>query len=169
MVSIQIQQSVPYGRPGLFLALANSISHAPQKITEPPRPPPYASPPPYAPLPPNASPPYVNKQEKNIHWCGCYRTTSTDARCCGLCYYCCPTPNVNNQCNFCPNNINSYCNSGYIITQTTGQPERWDDCDCCCTLVCLPLKFSCFFPCFFGSICNNCINYMRDTDFNYLC
>ena len=149
---MQNQQPVPYGRPALFLALANSIG---QKNTSPPPP---REPPP---------PPYT-KTETSMNCCPCYQANSSDARCCGLCYYCAPTPIVKNQCNFCPNNINSYCNSGYIITQATGQPEKWDDCDCCCTLICLPVKFSCFFPCFFGSMCNNCINYIRDTDLNYL-
>jgi hypothetical protein len=37
-----------------------------------------------------------------------------------------------------------------------------------CCWFCFPVKFSLFFPCCIGSICNGCLNYVRDTNVNYL-
>lgn len=101
-------------------------------------------------------------------FCKCYKPNSIDARCCGLCYACCPRKTVEEQCNFCPNNFTTYWDSGYVQT-TSGygkQADRDEKNGVCCWF-CFPLKFGMFFPCCFGSIGNSCINYMRDTNVNY--
>jgi hypothetical protein len=98
--------------------------------------------------------------------CACYNSDSFDARCCGACYYYCPPKNKENRCEFCPINFSEYWNSGYVQTQAGyGREEK----NGCCCFVCFPLKFPMFFTCFLGSLCNNCINWYRDTQLNYLC
>lgn len=104
--------------------------------------------------------------------CGCYKKTSDDARCCGACACWCPSESRSEQCSICPNDIKEYCNSGYVITESgqynNGRHESFEDGDCCCTLFCLPVKFSLFFSCCLGALFNTCINCTRDTDLNYL-
>jgi len=98
--------------------------------------------------------------------CDCYNKSSIDARCCGACYCCCPEKTKEYQCNVCPNTFCIYWNSGYVQTEAiNGSPDT----NGCCCMLCFPVKFTLFFPCFLGSVFNNCINYMRDTDLNYLC
>ena len=98
--------------------------------------------------------------------CGCYDHDSIDARCCGVCYCCCPNKNSDKQCNCCPNDFSTYWDSGYVQT-TAGYGNRAQDHNGCCCWVCFPLKFAIFFPCFLGSIGNNCINCLRQTNLNY--
>jgi len=87
--------------------------------------------------------------------CCCYSSQSTDSRCCGACYHCCPKPEIDDRCEACPNNFCTYWQSGYIQT-TQGIKREEERCeefycdDCCCTTACFPLKFSVFFPCCFG-------------------
>ena len=105
--------------------------------------------------------------------CYCYSKQSSDSRCCGLCYCACPSKKVENQFNVCNNNIYDFCSSGCIQT-TSGTGDKTDECkklgwdDCCCTMICLPLKLPLFLPCFIGSIVNECINKMAATKRNYL-
>ena len=99
--------------------------------------------------------------------CGCYNKESMDMRCCGICY--CYYDNLHNQeqCNICPETLDKYCTSSYIVTECKPK-HNTDDCDDCIpTLLCLPLKFSMCFPCLFGAIFNNSINYCRGTHANY--
>ena len=116
---------------------------------------------------------YKRPEPLNLHtpWykCGCYTSDSIDARCCGLCYTCCPRKTVHEQCNCCPNDFTTYWDSGYVQT-TSGYGKRADmeEKNGVCCWFCFPVKFSMFFPCCFGSLCNGCINYMRDTNVNYL-
>ena len=94
--------------------------------------------------------------------CGCYKNNSTDTRCCGLCYYCCPAKNINKEidpgrCDFCPNDFHEYWYSGYVQT-TSGygnSAEEMNGVYCWC---CFPLKFPLFFSCFLGSLVNQTIN-----------
>lgn len=97
--------------------------------------------------------------------CACYRLPIIDARCCGVCYFCCPVKPDAHQCNVCPNTFDVYWNSGYVQTEAGYGPPQPNG--FCCWL-CFPLKITLFFPCCLGAICNNCINYMRDTEVNYL-
>jgi hypothetical protein len=112
-----------------------------------------------------------NKSIYNLLCCniGCYKKNSPDTRCCGVCYYNCQL-NENNynreldhreQCECCLPNLSDYCNSGYIITYSV-VPEND------CTWVCLPLKIPLFSSCFLGSLFNQSINYIRNTNTNYL-
>jgi hypothetical protein len=100
---------------------------------------------------------------------GCYKKNSPDTRCCGICYNYCRIKDNNynldldyrENCEFCLPTLKDYCNSGYIITYN-GIPRND------CTLCCLPLKLPLFMPCFLGTIFNQCINCIRDTNTNYL-
>ena len=98
--------------------------------------------------------------------CECYKRASYDSRCCGICYHSCPlkTSNENEQCQFCPVNIDSYIDSGYC--KTTDLPGGPDD--CLCTTFCCPIKFPMFFICFVGSIFNSYMNCCCSTHKNYL-
>ena len=108
----------------------------------------------------------INTKEKK---CWCYNKESQDMRCCGLCYTFCYNPNKVDQCYFCPETFEIYYTSGYVITND-GLSHTGEECeDCLCTTICLPTKIVLFWPCFFGSIFNNSINYCRDTNTNYLC
>ena len=103
-------------------------------------------------------------------FCKCYNPDSIDARCCGACYKCCPSKTFEQQCNFCPNDFTTYWDSGYVQTVSgyggkAGAESEKNGVYCC---ICFPLKFAMFFSCCFGSMCNGCINYMRDTNMNYL-
>jgi len=94
--------------------------------------------------------------------CGCYKENSPDARCCGLCYYCCPAKHIDKEidrvrCDCCPNDIKEYWYSGYVQT-TAGYGNKEEDINGICCWFCFPLKFPLFFPCFLGSLCNNVIN-----------
>ena len=97
--------------------------------------------------------------------CGCYKRNSFDSRCCGVCYACCPSQTVDEQCNFCPNDFKMYWDSGYV--QTKSGYGGFEENNGFCCWVCFPLKFALFFPCCFGSLGNECINSMRDTNVNY--
>jgi predicted glycosyltransferase len=36
--------------------------------------------------------------KENQHTCcGCYKENSTDSRCCGICYYCCPAKHIDKE------------------------------------------------------------------------
>jgi hypothetical protein len=94
----------------------------------------------------------------------CYNKDSIDARCCGFCYCKYPQLKKEEQCNVCPNNFDEYWHSGYV--QTDDGSGKESDGLCCC--LCFPLKFGYFFSCCLGSICNGCINSIRDTNVNYL-
>jgi hypothetical protein len=108
------------------------------------------------------------KKHHNYKPCWCYNRESQDMRCCGVCYICCYNPNKEEQCYMCPETFEIYYTSGYVIT-TCGYGRTNDECeDCMPTTLCLPLKLAFFWPCLFGSIFNNCINYCRTTDTNYL-
>ena len=102
----------------------------------------------------------------------CYSAESHDSRCCGACYWLCPST-VEEQCNCCPNTFCDYWKSGYIQT-TDGilrEEERCDECecdDCFWTTVCLPCKFPIFFPCLLGSVFNGCMNKLCGSERNYL-
>ena len=85
--------------------------------------------------------------------------THQDMRCCGLCYFCCSTNNI--QC--CPVNLNHYCLSGYIQTTTVGNHDG------CCTCFCLPVKLPLTFICCLGSVVNECMNSCCNSiNMNYL-
>jgi hypothetical protein len=100
--------------------------------------------------------------------CGCYKRGSIDARCCGVCYVCCPRKTVEEQCNFCPNNFTTYWDSGYVQTISGhGKQAELDEKNGLCCWFCFPLKFSLFFPCCFGAIGNSCINEICGTNVNY--
>ena len=96
--------------------------------------------------------------------CCCYSKDSIDSRCCGVCYCCCPSKTIQEQCNFCPIDFNDYWSSGYVQTHD----GYGNTSDCCCFCVWLPVKLVLFSPCFLGSIFNNCINWSRGTRLNYL-
>jgi len=102
--------------------------------------------------------------------CPCYDKDSADARCCGICYKCCPTKDNEARCDWCLNDLDEYCKSGMVYTDS-GMPRNGDnpenDCNLCC-VICLPIKFSLFFSCCFGSCFNGFINACRDTNTNYL-
>jgi len=100
--------------------------------------------------------------------CGCYKRDSIDARCCGLCYVCCPKKTLDEQSNCCPNDFGMYWDSGYVQTTAGyGKQADNDEKNGICCWFCFPLKFGLFFPCCVGSIGNGCINHMRDTNVNY--
>jgi len=102
--------------------------------------------------------------------CPCYDRDSTDARCCGICYKCCPVKDNETRCDWCLNDLDEYCKSGMVYTDS-GMPGNGNkpdgDCNIFC-VICLPIKFSFFFSCCFGSCFNGCINSCRDTNTNYL-
>lgn len=101
-----------------------------------------------------------------MHCCYCYNKASTDARCCGACYCCCPSKKRKEElCYFCPYTFSEYWYSGYV--QTIDGPHDKEPNGFCCWLCFIP-KFGLFFPCFLGSLFNSCINCSRDTDVNYL-
>jgi hypothetical protein len=110
--------------------------------------------------------PNINtKTEKK---CWCYNKESLDMRCCGLCYTFCYIPDKDKQCYMCPETFEIYYTSGYVIT--TEGSQTGEECEnCLCTTLCLPFKFALFWPCLFGSLFNNAINYCRNTETNYLC
>ena len=114
----------------------------------------------------------TTKEKVQEHYkkkCWCYNKDSQDMRCCGLCYTLCYIPNKEDQCYMCPETFEIYYTSGYVIT-TDGGSQTGEDCEnCLCTTLCLPFKIALFWPCLFGSLFNNSINYCRDTNTNYLC
>ena len=103
----------------------------------------------------------------------CYSRESDESRCCGACYWLCPPNPKKERCECCPNTFCDYWKSGYIQT-TQGGTRDEDSChececdDCFCTTICLPFKFPVFFPCFLGSLFNNCINELCVSNRNYL-
>ena len=103
----------------------------------------------------------------------CYSKESDDSRCCGACYWICPSKTVEEQCNFCPKNFCEFWKSGYIQTREGGVKEenvcRECECDdCFYTTICFPCKFPLFFPCFIGSVFNEGINKLCGNKRNYL-
>jgi hypothetical protein len=95
-------------------------------------------------------------------FCGCYNEHSTDARCCGLCYCCCPAKHIDKaidhqRCDCCPNDFCEYWYSGYVQT-TAGYGNQEEDLNGVCCWLCFPVKISMFFPCLLGSLCNQVIN-----------
>ena len=109
-------------------------------------------------------------EPKNNNCCPCYDRDSKDARCCGICYKFCPVKDNEARCDWCLNDLDEYCNSGMVYTDS-GMPRNGDNSDDDCNVfcvVCLPIKFSFFFSCCFGSCFNGCINACRDTNTNYL-
>ena len=107
-----------------------------------------------------------NSNSNSSSCCACYGPNSSDARCCGLCYFCCPTPPNKEQCFCCLNNFTEYWDSGYVQT-VSGYGDEENNGVCC--VFCFPLKFALFFTCCLGSIGNGWINCMRNTNLNYLC
>jgi hypothetical protein len=105
------------------------------------------------------------KKEESKSCCPFYNRDSEDSRCCGLCYCCCPTKSVEEQCNCCPNSFEMYWHSGYVQT-TAGYGKEEENGICC--WCCFPIKFPVFFPCFIGSLVNSSINRVRKTNNNYL-
>ena len=67
----------------------------------------------------NPNPKPKNKEEDSLSKrkgkC-CYSRESYDSRCCGACYWLCPSKTVEDQCEFCHNNFCDYWKSGYIQT-----------------------------------------------------
>ena len=117
----------------------------------------------------------ASKNTEKKQKCSCYSSDSTDARCCGLCYCCCPAKHIDkemdlNRCDFCPNDFCEYWYSGYVQTHSGyGHPEEEINGICC--WFCFPLKFPIFFPCFLGSLVNHAINQCcaAPQKRNYLC
>ena len=113
-------------------------------------------------------------KKQSCQCCYCYSKQSSDSRCCGLCYCACPSKKVENQCNVCTNNVYDFCSLYMQTSSGTGGSNNDNKCealgwdDCCCTMMCLPLKLPLFLPCFIGSIVNECINKMASTKRNYL-
>jgi hypothetical protein len=109
-----------------------------------------------------------NKEEKESKCCCLfYNRDSTDSRCCGICYCCCPAKTPEDQFNCCPNNFAEYWHSGYVQTYSGYGNSAQEENGICCWF-CFPLKFTIFFPCFLGSLMNNSINSLRKTNNNYL-
>jgi len=102
--------------------------------------------------------------------CWCYNKSSTDSRCCGACYCCCPVKDNEDPFMLCPNGFSEYWDSCYVQTVSGygGKQKAIEEKNGCFTCVCFPIKFTLFFPCFLGSLFNECINCMRYTDTNYL-
>ena len=111
----------------------------------------------------------------NDSLCGCYKANSTDARCCGLCYCCCPAKHINKEidlrrCDFCPNDFCEYWYSGYVQT-VAGYGNREEDLNGVCCWLCFPVKLPMFFSCFIGSLVNDGLNRCCAAPIkrNYLC
>ena len=101
-------------------------------------------------------------EEKKQPCCGCYKIFSTDARCGGLCYCCCPAAHIDEivdekRCDCCPKDFCHYWNSGYVQT-TSGYGNFDDEKNGVCCWFCFPVKFPLFFPCFLGSLVNQGLN-----------
>lgn len=111
-----------------------------------------------------------NENESCDCCCWCYNKASTDSRCCGACYCCCPVKDNEDKRVLCPNGFSDYWDSCYVQTVSGygGKQGAIEEKNGCFTCVCFPIKFSLFFPCFLGSLFNECINCMRYTDTNYL-
>ena len=110
----------------------------------------------------NATKANAAAKENQRPCCGCYKEDSTDTRCCGLCYYCCPAKHIDKEidkkrCDCCPNDFCEYWYSGLVQT-TAGYGNKEEDINGICCCFCFPVKFPLFFPCFLGSLCNHTIN-----------
>ena len=142
------------------MCLTNIIANAP--VQPPPQPPPQPAPPPHQ---RSISRAYAFANiGTQLHCCACYERNSVDARCCGVCYCCCPTPNKSAQFNLCPITFSEYWYSGCIQTHAGYSPEPPNG--VCCWL-CFPVKFPLTFTCMLGSLFNNSINWLRGTKLNY--
>lgn len=114
----------------------------------------------------NKKPLPITPGENSSCCCYCYNTeTSTDSRCCGVCYCCFPIKEGEKRFDYCPNNFSEYWDSCYV--QTTAGPLDHEKNGICCWFCFFP-KLGMFFPCLLGSLCNGCVNYCRDTKTNYL-
>jgi hypothetical protein len=96
-------------------------------------------------------------------YCGCYKENSTDTRCCGLCYCCCPATHIDKEkdrkrCDCCPNDFHEYWYSGYVQTTAGPSINKEEEMNGVCCWFCFPLKFPLFFPCFLGSLLNQAFN-----------
>jgi hypothetical protein len=100
---------------------------------------------------------------KQLDCLSCYSKKSSDARCCGLCFYCCPAKIYKDKFELCPINLYDYWISCYV---QTNDGVRREEKDVCC-FVCFPVKIVLFFPCLLGSLSNGFINCLRKTDLNY--
>ena len=87
---------------------------------------------------------------------GCYNKNSVDMRCCGICAL---FPSEEDSYGCCPLNLVEYCD---IYTNQLDILSS-DCCICIFPFICIPLSL-----CFFGTLFNQCINYIRDTHNNYL-
>ena len=96
--------------------------------------------------------------------CGCYAKNSSDSRCCGLCYLCCPVNEeyTINKFECCPKKL---CDNYNIVDKNQTMNDNHKFCWC---LICLPFSIGCFLPCLLGASFNTFINHIRETDLNYL-
>ena len=114
-------------------------------------------------------------EENQRPCCGCYQADSTDARCCGVCYCCCPAKHIDKEidkkrCDCCPNDFCEYWYSGLVQT-TAGYGNPQEEINGVCCWFCFLPKFAMFFPCFLGSLVNHSINQCcaAPQKRNYLC
>ena len=91
---------------------------------------------------------------------GCYRKDSPDMRCCGL--------SAGSQDMGCFPTLAEFFKSPLCITND-GVANSERDGDCCCALLCCPIKLIVTTPCLVGTMVNSIINCIRGTHGNYLC
>lgn len=97
--------------------------------------------------------------------CGCYQCRHT--------YYGYKLKSKRERCDVCYPTFKDHFNSLYFQCETNGECDSSDpenDCsgDFCCTAMCCIFKLPLFSTCILGAGVNDCINYIRGTDFNYL-
>lgn len=95
----------------------------------------------------------------------CYSKKSNDARCLGVCFFCCHSTSYKDKFELCPINLYDYWMSCYI--QSNDRIQHDDDEDTC-RYMCCPVRFLIFCPCFLGALFNGTINSLRKTDLNYI-
>jgi hypothetical protein len=127
-----------------------------------------------------------NAESKDSRCCGicyCYDRCKKYCLCEIFDVCCCPPPNnnaptsnaptsnkgeeINKRFDWCPINFTAYWDSCYVQTTSGYGRSAEEKNDVCCWFCFFP-KLGMFFPCFLGSICNGCINGLRDTKTNYL-
>ena len=129
-----------------------------------------------------------NAESKDSRCCGiCYCYDRCKKYClCEIFYVCCCPPpknneptsnaptsneeeeiNKNKRFDWCPINFSEYWDSCYVQT-TSGYGRSVEEKNGLCCWFCFIPKLGMFFPCLFGSICNGCVNCLRDTKTNYL-
>ena len=113
---------------------------------------------------PYAKQPYVNPSVFIIN--NQHSVLADDARCCGLCYLFGSETTRQKKCECCPVDLNMYCISPYIRTESGyGNSDH----NGCCTCFCFPIKFPLTFICCLGSAINECMNGWCNTlKLNYL-